>query len=126
MQPRHTITYVSGNTQTVFMSFGLLNTLIGYLGGPENLPAVRMHPEVRETFLVELLSPRDQHGEIPRGQEFNIKTADLTVDEVTDLLEWVEGHLSDFFIKAARSLSNRAAEMVGTTGQSSSATGSKP
>lgn len=126
MQARHVVTFDAGEEQTVFMSFGLLNTLVNYLGGPENLHLIRTSPEVRETFLVELLSPRDSHGRIPRGSEFNLYSSNLSVEEGLALLDWVEGHLTDFFVKAAQSLKSQAAAMTAATSQSSSESGSKP
>lgn len=81
----------------VFMSYGLLDELARLVGDIEVVPQVMVLDELREPFLVALLSERDENGKIT--EKFNFFKSRVRPEDVTKLYEWAAGHLMDFFLQ---------------------------
>jgi hypothetical protein len=97
LSPRFTLT--CGDTQTeIFMSFGLLNTLSGIFENPQQISETFTNPTVRLDILLLCLSKRDKYGKIT--EEFAINELEIDADHLIDFLDWVESHISYFFLRA--------------------------
>ena len=94
----HIVKYTDGKSKKVTMSFGLINTLSGYISGIADLPYIFSDPSLREGVLMECLALRDEEGTI---EEVSAQMNELlSMDEALSLLEWVGEHLTDFFTRA--------------------------
>jgi hypothetical protein len=88
-------------TKEVFMSYGLLDRLCRVAGDLEGGALMAIDNDVRAQMLIELLSERDEKGEILNGgvSPFQIP---FTIPQLADLLSWAQEHVFDFFVKAAQ------------------------
>ena len=97
LAPRFTLT--CGDTQKeLFMSFGLLNTLSAIFENPQQISETFINATVRLDILLLCLSKRDQYGKIT--EEFAINELEIDTDHLIDFLDWVESHISYFFLRA--------------------------
>lgn len=97
-----TFTLKTGSSEIeVKMTFGLLNVLCQTVGDMEGMSLLAMDNDLREAMLVQMLSTRDAKGKIPENGEFVLFNLDATPESVGDLLTWAQGHIFDFFMKAA-------------------------
>jgi hypothetical protein len=94
--PRLTIT-VNGAQRELFMSFGLLNEICRGVGDFQAAVQIPVDAQLRDYVLLAVLSERNDQGEI--GVAANLRTLDITVDEVEDMLAWVTAHATDFFLR---------------------------
>lgn len=98
------------DARTIKMSYGLLNELCKVVQGLEGAAELSVNNEIREEILIQILSTRNAQGEVTeRYPVFNL-TADI--DEVVDLLDWAQGHIMDFLLKAAEKTQATAAPAV--------------
>jgi len=104
VEPRHT-TILNGQERTVFMSFGLINTLTNMFENVEQIPELFTNPMLRGVILVKAFSERDEHGKITK--ELNIQTLEIEDDAFIEFVEWVEVHVTNFFIKTSNSNKKR-------------------
>jgi hypothetical protein len=92
----------TSETRTVFMSYGLLNSLTGLIGDPDRAVMLETDPELCSTIVTAVFVPRTPSGKI------NVKLEDydppgLTTTEAEKLFDWVKGHVVDFFTRRLRS-----------------------
>lgn len=78
------------------LTYGLQNQLQTYLFTDDNLFKLFSDPEVANTVISVCLSSRDKRGAII--EEFNDFDA-LKADQVTELLDALFDHFSEFFLK---------------------------
>lgn len=100
--PHLVITDLQGKTTTVLMSFGLLNKLSAMLGDLKSLPDIYLVPELQDTILYEILIPRDEFGTPSQPYRLFQFADQLSPDQGQMIIEWVEAHLYDFFLKRLR------------------------
>lgn len=86
---------IGQDTHDIFMSFGLLNTLSAQITSIDDLTQAIIDPDYREFTLVQCLSERGPEGQIIRP--FNSHTLGFEAGEL--ILNWVQRHLEDFFIR---------------------------
>lgn len=98
MNNKHTIT-VNGEIREIFMSFGLLTTLVNVIGNPIKLASVSVDPEVRDVFLSELLASRKPSGKIITPIE-DLSDIDISVDDAESLLNWASEQVMGFFLRS--------------------------
>ena len=89
---------VAGEPKTITMTLGLLNTLSRLCGDPDVALDLAMDTNLREDVLVEVLSPRDEHGQIT--DPINPMTIDMSIEDSLELYGWVSEHVVDFFMRA--------------------------
>jgi hypothetical protein len=89
---------INEQPRELFMSFGLLNEISRDVGDVENVAMVGIDPELREKILQTLLAERDDDGKVTK--KFNFFKADLSMDDINRVIEWVSENLLDFFLKA--------------------------
>lgn len=82
----------------LFMSFGLMNTLAIPIKSVDDLIEIDNSPELREFILHSCLDTRNEEG--LTITKFNLKQ--LSYAQGEEVLEWVRGHLTDFFITRLR------------------------
>jgi hypothetical protein len=83
------------------MTYGLLNRLCRVVGEVDGAAVMTMDNDIRERVLIEILSPRDPQGNIPDGGEFNIFSITASTEEVSEVLDWAQEQVIDFFVKRA-------------------------
>jgi len=97
LAPRFTL--VLGETEKeLYMSFGLLNTLSNLFESPDQLSETFTNATLRLDILLLCLSKRDIYGKIT--EEFALNELEVDTDHLLDFFDWVEGHISYFFIQA--------------------------
>jgi hypothetical protein len=104
MEFEKTVT-LGGHQKTIKMTFGLLNEMCRVCGELDGAAMLTLDNDLRVAALKVLLSDRDDQGKIT--SELNINTLDMAPDEVVELLDWASGHVTDFFLKAARKTKTR-------------------
>jgi len=87
---------IGGEPQEVKMTYGLLNELARVIGDIDVIPMIGIEADVRDSIIRAIFSKRDAQGKIK--QEVDIFNFDIDVDDLQDLLEWVGGHVLDFFL----------------------------
>lgn len=96
MADDHFTIQVGGEGRDIKMSFGLLNSLCRKAGDIDGAAMVALDQDLREAFLVELLSPRDARGKIK--ESIDPLELDVEVQSVLDLIDWAGNHVMDFFL----------------------------
>lgn len=97
--PSTLVVEIDGKPQELVMWFGMLNALSVAIGDIDNLAIMATDPVLRSVVLRELLSERTETGMI--STEPNLMFLKMTPDAVQDIMEWVNGHITDFFLEAA-------------------------
>ncbi len=90
---------VDGEEREIFMSFALLNRLAFLIGNVEELPMIQLNPEMRDLFLVELLSKRTKGGKII-PPAVDVGDCDVSLDDVQLVLDFASEHVMDFTLGA--------------------------
>ncbi len=89
---------VDDKEREVFMSFALLNRLAYLIGSVEQLPMIHLDPQIRDVFLVELLSERSKGGKITT--KVDIGDCDVSLEDVQLVLDFASEHVLDFTLGA--------------------------
>lgn len=89
----------SGQPKKIFMSFGLLSRLAGFVGDDAALPQIFSDIELQNVIVSEILSLRDVDGTIKKRMDPLAEDAMMTIEEGHRLMVWVSEHLTDFFAK---------------------------
>lgn len=89
---------------SVFMSFGLLNTLSRYFENPQDLDAIFDNADVRIALLTECFAERNEKGEIT--SKIPPTALEITTEEAWEFFGWVQEHLADFFTQALKRATN--------------------
>ncbi len=98
---RITIT-VNGEQTELFASFGLIRELAAISGGLENIQFAVTDPQMMVEFMATVLSKRNAEGQIETV--FNAAYCEIEPDDVDQLMDWIYGHVYDFFVRRVRSL----------------------
>lgn len=104
----------------LFMSFGLLNSLVKIIGESEDISQIYVAPELQEAVLKTVLAKRAPSG--TPIEEVNLDDFDLSIEDGKRILAWVSEHCLDFLLNGlenAKSLASRNAERVKTLMSSS-------
>ena len=99
-----------GNPQTLFMSFGLLNRLSRHLGNIDRLPILAVDPELQETILIEVFTPRDKQGNVLEPIT-SLEQIEISLDDADKVLDFVGDHIANFFTRTAEKAQARAIEI---------------
>lgn len=94
------VTY-KGEKKVLFFSFQRQNSCIRILGEPDALPMMLLDPNICEAVLAVMLAPTASPG---ASLEFEVSEDDLDYADVELILEWVQEHLSYFFMKRFQQL----------------------
>jgi hypothetical protein len=97
-EPRFKV-MINGEERTLFMSFGLLNEICRAIGGLEAAIQIPVDNELRDYSLLAVLSKRDELGAVAEGGAVNLRTLDIAVEDVEELLAWITDHVTDFFLR---------------------------
>jgi hypothetical protein len=90
---------VNGAKHKLFMSWGLKNQLVNYLGSNGQMATAAIDPESRETVLKLCLTKKGKSGCIEGEVDFD--NIDLPEDSAIAIIEWAQEHVFDFLLKAA-------------------------
>ncbi len=92
--PPERITLTINNTSVhLFMSFGLLNTLVTPITSIDQLIQIDQDPELRSFVLEVCLTKRDEDGQRITKPDLN----SIGYSEGELVLDWARGHLTNFF-----------------------------
>lgn len=90
---------VGDGVREIKMTYGLLNVLCRTVGDIDGAAQIELDHALRVDTLVELLSERDARGEIV--DPLIVFNLEASPDDLAELLTWAQGHVLDFFVKAA-------------------------
>lgn len=131
--PRIIIKSIQGDEERdVFMSFALLNQLASLVGSVERVPEISFNGEIRSRAVDLVLAERDERGRITPSDAW-----DLDLDSGCQLLDWIEEHLFDFFLRRLKDQLRRVekrtpelqavgSSLTGSAGSPSSMASSSP
>lgn len=86
----------SGGRRELFMSFGLLNELMTFVNDLGVVQIIGLDAELRARVLETVFAKRDENGKVT--ETVSIATLPVSADTVHLVLEWVAGHILDFFL----------------------------
>ena len=109
--PPHLTVKLGESDKQLFMSYGLLNRLTLIVGGPEGAPAIGGVPEVQEAVLLEVFTERPK-GEAPVPPK-SLEEIEISLDDVANVLDWVGGHITDFFLQTVTKSMEKAKAQEG-------------
>ena len=95
----------------ITMTFGLLNTLCVLVGEIEPASLMVMDHNLRKEVLIEMLSERDEQGEII--QPYNYFALKAESEHVADLISWAQDHVLDFFMRESQRAVNKLLKAKG-------------
>ena len=95
---------VDGEAVRIFMSWGLLRECVETVGNPQDSRFSMMDTEVISDLLTVTLSPRDKRGAVIEGAEVDGAFAMINADDRELLLDWVQAHVTGFFLKRVTSM----------------------
>jgi hypothetical protein len=95
---------LSGETKELFMSYGLLKSLCGFVGGLERLDVIFMTTEGFDGILYTVFGPRDARGRLIDDEEFSTDTLDVAPAELERIVGWAQEHVVAFFLGRAKQL----------------------
>lgn len=98
------IVQVDGEPFRIFMSWGLLRECVETVGNPQDARFSMMDTEVISDLLTVTLSPRDKRGAMIAGSEVEGAFAIINADDRERLLDWVQAHVTGFFLKRVTSM----------------------
>lgn len=98
---------IGGATLNVFMSYGLLTKLSSLVPNPDMISTIGLDRELRDQCLGEALAPRSDAGDKLKAPSLH----DLSVDDANRLLEWMQEHLLDFFLKQVKTANRLSTEV---------------
>ncbi len=90
---------LNGAKTELFLSFGLLDTLVTMLGQTASLVTGAIDPNLRGEIVKTCLKKRGKTGVIEG--EFTLDDIDISSDDVLKIIKWASEHAIDFFIQAA-------------------------
>lgn len=85
----------------IFMSYGLLNSLVRVLGDPSRTAALDLDPDLAEQVLLLVLIPRSPTGK-PTVSFEEFELPGLDPEEAYKLFDWVKEAVLSFFVKRLR------------------------
>lgn len=91
---------IEENEYKLLMTYGLLSKLAGMVGSQEQLLDAGFAHESRDEMIKAALTKRGRSGAF---EEDEIDLDNLDLDTAEEILEWVTGHLTAFFMKRLRS-----------------------
>lgn len=94
--PRVTIT-MDGETRVLFMSYGLLDQLVGIIPDLQRVQDILTDHDMRRRILTETLSTRSPLGDITTA--YNPFVHEVPLMDIHLVLDWVTEHVSDFFLR---------------------------
>ena len=89
---------VNKKPSTLFMSFGLLNKLLGIFGNEEAALSAFYDSELRPRVLEEVLKIRGEYGAL---EKVVVDDLDIAAEDVSNIFKWVSEHALDFFLRNA-------------------------
>lgn len=90
---------LNDSDRELFMSFGLLNRVTKILGGTEGVEALARDPDLQEKVLLEVFTVREKGKDIEVPE--SLDDISISLEDVSNVLEWVGGHVIDFFMTQA-------------------------
>lgn len=93
---------LNGEDREIFMSFGLLNELTKIVADPSRLGAINLDPELREEFLISLLSKRKKSGKIEEVVDFD--DMEISIEDIEKVISWAQEHVMSFFVRSFRNI----------------------
>lgn len=98
MNPNFKYTTGAGAEAEVKMTYGLLDALCVTCGDIDGALMVSVDNDLRTEVLNQIFADRDERGNIQTPA--NLFALDMSPEDVQRLLDWVQEHVADFFLKA--------------------------
>lgn len=93
-----------------FMSAGLIRRLAGLVGNQDDMSRMYVDPVLQEVLLVEAIRPRTERGKEIDPATYTLEDYEMDQETADRVLEWIEGHIFNFFIKSALKVSKAASD----------------
>ncbi len=90
---------INGQPREIFMSFNRLNRLTYLVGQIDGLANVMLNPEMRMAIILDLAQERDDKGKVVR--DYTEDDLEVSQEDALNMLDFAQGHILDFFVKAA-------------------------
>lgn len=109
--PDKTFTLVVGDqARELFMSYGLLDTLIRLVPDTDEIGNLYVDADKRKAVLEALVAERSKSGKII--QAFDIEDLEVDIEVVDALLQWAVEHLAGFFIRSMTNIAKLAEQNI--------------
>lgn len=86
----------------VFMAAGMIRAIVTYLGDEERFIEMYTDPKVQNDLMTFVLAPKNEKGIM--DPQFALDSLELSISEADKLLDWIQEHVMNFFIKRAETL----------------------
>jgi len=93
------------------MTYGLLNEVTRLLSEPDRVPAFELDPYLAESVLKLIVVDRDARG-IPIENLDDFVLPQMSPEQAFIIIDWVKGHVLDFFVKRLQAAAQRAEHLV--------------
>lgn len=95
---------VNNEPRKILMSYGLLSQLAILVDSPENVAMIGLQPRLARELCAVVLIPRSDEGDIlmKTEHEMNQILDQITIEDFHKLINWVQEHLVDFFMKGVK------------------------
>lgn len=93
-------TYNLEGKRTIKMTYGLIQNLANYFKNLEQVENMSIDTSLQNILINEVLAERDENGQ--RTEPLKNYALDLSIAEGEKLMEWIMGHVLDFFISQLR------------------------
>jgi hypothetical protein len=93
-------TYILEGKRTIKMTYGLIQNLANYFKNLEQVENMSIDTSLQNILINEVLAERDENGQ--RTEPLKNYALDLSIAEGEKLMEWIMGHVLDFFISQLR------------------------
>lgn len=91
----------------IFMSAGLIRTLVNYANTVEDHSQLYTNPTLQEIMMIEALVGRNNRGEADTA-ELSLMDFGLSINESDKLMNWITEHVLDFFTRSIERLTESA------------------
>lgn len=110
VQPNLEVT-LNGNKESIFMSYALLNRLSVIVNGADGVSLLATDPSLQEQVLFEVSTKREGKTVVFRPEDLD--DVQISIEDMDKLIDWVGGHIIDFFLKSTEKMVKNAEKYKG-------------
>lgn len=106
----HNVFTWDGEEHEVFMAYALLSDLSSIVQSPENIAEILQVPELTDTLVSIVITPRTKTGKISTedGKLIPLSDLDITDETVFEILTWALDHVMDFLLRKGEMMTKLA------------------
>lgn len=97
---------VNGEEHTVFMSGGLIRTIMPMFMATDDFGAIYGDFQLQNAVIIELLRPRSKNNRDKKITDYDIDDFEISLEETNALIEWTVEHVLNFFVDTMKSTQN--------------------